>query len=117
LETTTQETTSAEAPTTVETAPPAEATPPTGATTPTGATAPTETAPSAADIGEARAKEIALGHAGYTAEEVQRLRVERDYDDGRFEYEVEFFIGRTEYSYEIDAASGAVLSYEAEQDH
>jgi uncharacterized membrane protein YkoI len=68
------------------------------------------------DIGEARAKEIALEHAGYTASEVQWLKVERDHDHGRLEYEVEFYIGRTEYSYEIDAASGTVLNYEAEQD-
>jgi uncharacterized membrane protein YkoI len=75
-----------------------------------------ETALLATDIGEAKAKEIALSHAGYTMNEVQRLKIERDYDDGRLEYEVEFYIGRMEYSYEIDAASGTVLSYEAEQD-
>jgi uncharacterized membrane protein YkoI len=80
-------------------------------------TLPTDTGLSATDIGEATAKEIALNHAGYTADEAQWLKVERDYDDGRFEYEVEFYIGRIEYSYEIDAASGTVLSYEAEQDH
>ncbi|MDR0382084.1 MAG: PepSY domain-containing protein, partial [Oscillospiraceae bacterium] len=55
-------------------------------------------------------------HAGYTADGVRRLRAERDYDDGRFEYEVEFYVGNIEYSYEIDAASGTVLHYEAEQD-
>jgi uncharacterized membrane protein YkoI len=68
------------------------------------------------DIGEERAKEIALSHAGYTADGVQWLKVERDYDDGRLEYEVEFHVGRIEYGYEIDAASGTVLHYEAEQD-
>jgi uncharacterized membrane protein YkoI len=67
------------------------------------------------DIGEAKAKEIALAHAGYSANEVQWLFVERDFDDGRLEYEVEFYVGNIEYSYEIDAASGTVISYEAEQ--
>ncbi|MDR0380845.1 MAG: PepSY domain-containing protein, partial [Oscillospiraceae bacterium] len=66
--------------------------------------APTQTAPppapaNPADIGEAKAKEIALNHAGYTADGVRRLRAERDYDDGRFEYEVEFYVGNIEYSY------------------
>ncbi|MDR1620217.1 MAG: PepSY domain-containing protein [Clostridiales bacterium] len=69
----------------------------------------------AADIGEAKAKETALSHAGYTADKVQRLKAERDYDDGRLEYEVEFYVGNIEYSYEIDATNGTVLNYEAEQ--
>jgi uncharacterized membrane protein YkoI len=69
-----------------------------------------------ADIGKDKAQTIALGHAGYRADEVRRLRTERDFDDGRLEYEVEFFVGNIEYSYTIDAASGAVLEYEAEQD-
>ncbi|MDR0434465.1 MAG: PepSY domain-containing protein [Gracilibacteraceae bacterium] len=71
----------------------------------------------AGDIGEARAKEIALAHAGYAADGVIALRVKRDYDDGRLEYEVEFYVGNIEYNYEIDAATGTVLNYEAEQDH
>ena len=35
-----------------------------------------------------------------------------DYDDGRAEYDVEFFKGNTEYDYEIDAESGTILSYD-----
>jgi uncharacterized membrane protein YkoI len=78
-----------------------------------------QTAPNPAgstDIGEAKAKDIALSHAGYTASDVHGLRTERNYDHGRLEYEVEFYVGNIEYSYEIDAAGGAVLNYEAEQD-
>ena len=35
-----------------------------------------------------------------------------DYDDGRRVYEVEFYSGSREYDYEIDAASGDILSYD-----
>jgi hypothetical protein len=42
--------------------------------------------------------------------------VELDRDDGRTLYEVEFHVGRTEYSYEIDASSGAIVKAEQELD-
>ena len=56
------------------------------------------------------AADIALKDAGFTKEQVTRLRTEFDYDDGRPEYEVDFHQGGYEYDYEIDAASGAILS-------
>ena len=31
-----------------------------------------------------------------------------DWDDGRTEYEVEFYAGNTEYDYSIDATTGAI---------
>lgn len=76
-------------------------TPPTGTTT-------------GSYIGEAKAKEIALNHAGKTASSVTFVRAILDYDDGRPEYDVEFWSGNTEYDYEIDAYSGAILSYDAD---
>ena len=39
-----------------------------------------------------------------------------DYDDGRGEYEVEWSVGRTEYSCDVDAVTGAILSYDKELD-
>ena len=71
---------------------------------------------SSPDIGEAKAKKIALAHAGYSESKVRRLIVGRDYDNGKLEYEVEFYVGNIEYNYEIDAASGNIIDYEAEQD-
>lgn len=68
------------------------------------------------DIGAAKAKEIALKHAGYRENEVRRLRAERDYDGRTLEYEVKFYVGTIKYSYEIDAGSGEVLHYEAEKE-
>ena len=60
-----------------------------------------------------QAKEIALNHAGLTADQVTFIRAQLDWDDGCQVYDVEFYDGSyTEYDYEIDAASGAVLSYD-----
>lgn len=69
---------------------------------------------SAKDIGEAAAKQIALEHAGVAEADASYLWVSRDYDDGRLEYEVEFFSGSKEYDYDIDAADGSILSFDSE---
>ena len=39
-----------------------------------------------------------------------------DDDDDRGVYEIEFYVGNTEYDYEIDAHSGAILEASAEND-
>lgn len=69
---------------------------------------------SAKDIGKAAAKQIALEHAGVAEADASHLWVSRDYDDGRLEYEVEFFSGSKEYDYDIDAADGSILSFDSE---
>ena len=56
------------------------------------------------------AQNIALEHAGVTAEEATGLHAVMDIDDGRQEYDVEFRVGHLEYEYEIDAATGKILS-------
>ena len=64
-------------------------------------------------IGESRAKEIALNHAGLSSSAVTFVKVQLSRDDGRWEYEVEFYTkDYREYDYEIDAVSGTVLSYD-----
>lgn len=67
-------------------------------------------------ITEDRAKQIALEYAGIEETEAQYLKVELDYDDGRAEYEVEWYVGRIEYSCSVDASTGEVLSFEKEWD-
>lgn len=67
-----------------------------------------------ADIGVEKAKEAALNHAGVAESDTVFLIAEADYDDGRKEYEVEFYAGGTEYDYTIDAASGRVLKFDTE---
>lgn len=61
-----------------------------------------------------RAKEIALQHASLTAADVTFVHAELDYDDGVQVYDVEFYMGNTEYDYEIDAATGSVRSYDCD---
>jgi len=67
------------------------------------------------DIGEAEVKKIALTHAGVKESEASNLSVKLDRDDGRFEYDVKFFVGSTQYEYEIDAATGEVYKAEREE--
>ncbi len=76
---------------------------------------PTKPDPSG-DIGNAKAKTIALNHAGVGENAAYDMDVELDDEDGTFVYEVEFKSGGMEYSYEIDAATGAILKHETEPD-
>ena len=68
------------------------------------------------DIGHAKAKSIALDHAGVSENQAYDMDVELDNEDGTLVYEVEFKSGSMEYSYEINAATGAILKHEAELD-
>ena len=68
------------------------------------------------NIGYAKAKSIALNHAGVSENSIYDMSVELDDEDGVLVYEVEFKSGNREYDYEIDAASGAVLKHETELD-
>jgi len=67
-------------------------------------------------IGEEKAKEIALSHAGLSASAVSELKAELDTDDGRIHYDVEFKQGNTEYDYDIDASTGEIIKYDSEID-
>ena len=61
-----------------------------------------------------RAKQIALNNAGVKESNAVFLRANLDWDDGRMQYEVEFYSGNTEYDYDIDAVTGAILSSDRE---
>ena len=65
-------------------------------------------------ITQSRAKEIALADAGVKAANAVFLKASLDWDDGRAQYEVEFYSGNTEYDYDIDALTGAILSSDRE---
>ena len=71
---------------------------------------------SAGKVDEARAKEIALTHAGVKAADATVTKSKLDYEDGRQVYEIEFYVsgssGYTEYDYEIEAATGKIVSYD-----
>ena len=87
------------------------------ATAPAGDEAAKPTAPSGgADIGHAKAKSIALNHAGVSENEAYDMEIELDDEDGTLIYEVEFKSSGMEHSYEINAATGAILKHETEID-
>ena len=91
----------------------------TTASTPNVTTKPSDQKPDpsdSADIDHAKAKSIALNHAGVSENEAYDMDIELDDEDGILVYEVEFKSGNMEYDYEINAATGAILKYESELD-
>ena len=88
--------------------------------TPNATTKPSDQKPdpfgTAQDIGYAKAKSIALNHAGVSENEAYDMAIELDDEDGILVYEVEFKSGNMEYDYEINAATGAILKHESELD-
>ena len=87
-----------------------------GATTTPAQTAPsTNTSTSTGAVDEAKAQEIALAHAGIKAADATITKSKLDYDDGRQVYELEWYANGAKYDYEIDAATGEIVSsgYEA----
>ena len=66
-------------------------------------------------IGESAAKEAALSHANVTESDTAYVKCYLEYEGGRPAcYCVEFKVNKTEYEYEIDLYSGAVLDYDTE---
>lgn len=68
-------------------------------------------------IGGDKAKEIALKDAGYTASQVTMVRLSNDWEDGRMVYDVEFYVNKAEYDYEIDAITGTILEKDKDIDN
>lgn len=69
-----------------------------------------------AQITMEQARQTALEHAG-TGADVRWDSSELDFENGRYVYELEFKSGGTEYSYDIDAATGQILKSEKEWDN
>ncbi len=86
------------------------------ASTPNATAKPSAPSEAAQDIGHAKAKSIALNHAGVSESKAYDMEIELDDEDGTLVYEVEFKSGNREYDYEIDAATGAILHHETEID-
>ena len=57
------------------------------------------------------AQNIALKHAGFSADQVTALHTEYEIEHGVSQYDVEFHHGAWEYDYEIHADTGEILSY------
>jgi uncharacterized membrane protein YkoI len=67
-------------------------------------------------VDNSKAKSIALAHAGLNESQVTWIQVEKDEDDGRIQYEIEFKAGGMEYEYTIDASTGSILEHEKDLD-
>lgn len=65
-------------------------------------------------IGVEKAKKIALKHAGVNAADAEFFKAKLGWDDGRAEYEIEFYSKSTEYDYDIDALTGKITSWDRE---
>ncbi len=74
-------------------------------------TAPQAAAPA---LSAEQAKDIALEHAGYTADQVTGLHAVPDMDNGVLRYEVEFRVDYWEYDYDIHADNGTILSFDVD---
>ena len=63
------------------------------------------------------AKTIALDKAGVTAAEATFTKARLDYDDGREEYEFEFFANGKEFDIDVDADTGRVVKFDVERSY
>lgn len=60
------------------------------------------------------AKAIALAKAGMREDQVRFTKAHRDAEDGRVVYEIEYVVNGMEYEFDIDAASGAIIAFDAD---
>lgn len=100
---------------------PAATTPPAATEAPVATQKPVETRPPATQapagttyMTQEEAKDIVLNHANVKAADATFTKVKLDYDDGRAEYEVDFYTNTTKYDYEIDAITGTIRSVDTE---
>ena len=82
------------------------------------ASAGTASAASSSDdlLSEEEARRIVLEHAGLTEDQVTFVTFEMDRGRYRTEYDLEFYAGSEEYDYEIDAATGEILSFDRDME-
>ena len=71
---------------------------------------------SAAALTREQARDLALEQAGLSADQVTRLEVEYDADDGAPRYEVSFHYDGWEYDYEFHAETGELISYDRDKE-
>ena len=94
---------------------PAPTAAPDAATAPASTPKPTANAESGY-IGESKAKQIALAHAGVSEGSIREFECELDREDGIMVYEIDFECGNYEYEYEINAATGEIVKYDIEEE-
>ncbi len=113
-ETTTTTTTEATTTTTTAATTESATTATTAATEATTAATTAETTAAATEITEAKAKEIALKAAGFSEADVTFKKIGQDIDAGIKKFEIEFIKDAKEYSYDINMATGEIISQEVD---
>ncbi len=66
------------------------------------------------DIGVDEAMRIALEDANLKESDVRIIKKERERDDGRYEYDIEFVYNEYEYDYKIDSETGNIIDFSRE---
>ena len=61
-----------------------------------------------------QAKQVALDRAGVNAAEATFTKAYRDFDDGRQVFEIEFYVGDTEYDMNVNVNTGRVTDFSTE---
>ena len=64
-----------------------------------------------------QAKAISLANAGFAEKDITFVKNQIEFDDGILQYDIEFVNGQTEYEYDIDATTGAILSVDIDLVH
>ncbi len=67
-------------------------------------------------IGEQKAKQIALKHAGISESSTKELEAELDHENSTYIYDVSFKSSGYEYDYEVNALTGEIIRSEKERD-
>lgn len=63
-------------------------------------------------ISKNKVKEIVSNYANINVNDVRNWEIELDYDEGHWEYNVEFIYNNLEYNCTLDATNGEIISYE-----
>lgn len=67
---------------------------------------------STAKISAEEALGIALEYAGTTKDQVTVTENSLDYEDGILVHDIEFILGNTEFSFDVDAHSGEIIKHD-----
>ncbi|MCI8403784.1 MAG: hypothetical protein HFE49_02655 [Clostridia bacterium] len=71
---------------------------------------------SASEITVEQAKKIALEKAGFAEKDVFFKEAKKDFDDGKWVYDIEFVKDKVEYSAEILVSDGTIVKWEVDRD-
>ena len=69
---------------------------------------------SAGGITKGQALEKALEHSGVAKADISYIQLKPDVEEGMKQFDVEFYVGMMEYSFEVDARTGQVVDFDSD---